>query len=77
MENFHDQERELATLITNREKVSAFSHINYIVEHTYIDFTSLIIGEKIRNRMQQDISFDDIYSSQFFLKQGKLNKTIY
>ena len=25
---------------------------NYIVEHTYIDFTSLIIGEKIRRRFE-------------------------
>jgi hypothetical protein len=77
MDNFHEQERELATLIMNRERNSLACQKNYIVEHTYIDFTSLIIGEKIRQRGQHYISFDDIYLSQLFLKQGKLNKTIY
>jgi hypothetical protein len=77
MENFHELETELAGLIMNRERQLVNQQKNYIVEHTYIDFTSLIIGEKIRNKNQQDLSFDDIYLSQLFLKFGRLNKTIY
>ena len=61
----------------NRERQKSNNSKNYIVEHTYIDFTSLIIGEKIRGRFEENISFDDIYLSQLFLKFGNLNKTIY
>jgi len=61
----------------NRERQKSNNSKNYIVEHTYIDFTSLIIGEKIRRRSEENISFDDIYLSQLFLKFGNLNKTIY
>ena len=47
----------------NRERQKSNNSKNYIVEHTYIDFTSLIIGEKIRRRSEENISFDDIYLS--------------
>ena len=67
----------MAKLIMNRERMNGNNSKKYIVEHTYIDFTSLIIGEKIRRRFEPDISFDDIYLSQLFLKFGNLNKTIY
>lgn len=61
----------------SRERIKTTNSKKYIVEHTFIDFTSLIIGEKIRRRFELDISFDDIYLSQLFLKFGNLNKTIY
>ena len=50
-------------MIMSRERSKTNNSKNYIVEHTYIDFTSMIIGEKIRRRFEPDISFDDIYLS--------------
>jgi len=52
MDKFHKLEEQLANLIMNRESQKTNSSKNYIVEHTYIDFTSLIIGEKIRRRFE-------------------------
>jgi len=53
----------------------------HIVEHAYMDFTKLIVGDKIRaiaqGQSHEEVRFDDIYLSQLLLRSGEHNQTLY
>ena len=53
----------------------------YVVEHSYMDFSKLIIGDKIRAIAEgcshNEVKFDDIYLSQILSKSGENNKSLY
>ena len=52
----------------------------YNVEHTFIDFTCLIINEKIKalsSGTNQPLSFDDKYIATLFHNLGCMNKKMY
>ena len=68
--DFHDVNNELAEAINERDKQKpSSSEKNKEVEHLYVDFTHMVISEKLRNmsgyKSKDDVpSFDgNFYSS--------------
>ena len=63
--NFHDYENELVDKIIQRDQRKGKKvEKNIEVEHHYIDFQIMIIGEKIRQMKQMEsgrLKFDDLY----------------
>ena len=81
--NFHDFENELAAQIVQRDALKGPERERNIeVEHHFIDFQELQIGEKLRKRglaIEKRLRFDDLYyarllasnpeNREFFLKE--------
>lgn len=64
-ENFMDPEIDILSSIKQFNPIVAASNKNekdrIEVRYSYIDFTWMIIGEKIRNMFKKPIKFDDLY----------------
>ena len=77
-DDFHEIEKELVNQINVRDKDKLNKEKSFEVEHLYVDFKYLIIGEKIRNLTKETEEskiprFDDLYYAIFFLKSGDNN----
>jgi len=70
---FHNYESEIAGKIIELNKKKGNIDMPFEVEHKYIDFSSAIIGDKIKemdnvNSKEEIRRFDDIYITQLMLK---------
>lgn len=81
-ENFHNMEKEIAEkIIKNDQDKDELILKDYETEHMYIDFSELIIGDKIKKisqiKKKSDVKsilrFDDIYYSKYMLNTTNLD----
>lgn len=82
IEDFHNYRQELAQMIIDRDNDKIHQQRNIIVDHTFIDFRPVIIGEKLRtiqkfSRKPIVLRFDNLYYANWMQKCGDSNQKFY
>ena len=81
IEDFHNYKEELAQKIVQKDKEKITNSKNLIVNHTFVDFRDVIIGEKLRaiqkSKKALKLRFDDLYYATWMIGKGDSNRIFY